>query len=181
MKKGKCKLCLLEKRLCRSHLIPRAVYALCRAQKAPNPNPMMVTHKLALQTSRQAQWPLLCFECEQLLREKGEDWVLPQLAQYGDIFPFGETLKASPYFFIEPDVAAYALDGHPTLRADDRFISQWEFSGKDQSTLGLGRGQNLGSTSETTGYPRRHFPRLPEQEASFDARLRCRPAGRETL
>jgi len=119
MKKGKCKLCLLEKRLCRSHLIPRAVYALCRAQKAPNPNPMMVTHKLALQTSRQAQWPLLCFECEQLLREKGEDWVLPQLAQYGDIFPFGETLKASPYLFIEPDVAAYALDGHPTLRADD--------------------------------------------------------------
>ena len=79
----------------------------------------MVTHKLALQTSRHLQDYLLCFECEQLLRAKGEDWVIPQLARYGDVFPLGETLKASQYLFGEPDVAAYALEGHPTVRAAD--------------------------------------------------------------
>src|SRR5579862_3477078 len=119
MRNGKCKLCLHEKPLCKSHLIPRAVYLLCRAQKATNPNPMMVTHKLAMQTSRQFQDYLLCFECEQLLRARGEDWVIPQLAKSADIFPLGQALRASPHLFDEPDVTAYALAGHPTIRPAD--------------------------------------------------------------
>ena len=79
----------------------------------------MVTHKLALQTSRHLQDYLLCFECEQLLRAKGEDWVIPQLARDGDAFPLGDTLKSSQHLFDEPDVVAYALEGHPTIRATD--------------------------------------------------------------
>jgi hypothetical protein len=115
MQKRICKLCMIERPLCRSHLMPRAAYALCRAQKARNPNPLMVTHNLVLQTSRHLQDHLLCLECEQLLRKKGEDWVIPQLARVGDVFPLAETLKASPHLFNEPDVAAYALEGHPTI------------------------------------------------------------------
>jgi hypothetical protein len=33
-----------------------------------------------MQASRQTETRLLCFECEQLFREKGENWVIPQLA-----------------------------------------------------------------------------------------------------
>jgi len=80
---------------------------------------MMVTHALALQTSRQAQLPLLCFSCEQLLRERGEDWVTTQLAQYGNVFPLGEELKTLPSIVNEPDLAAYELATSPTIRAND--------------------------------------------------------------
>lgn len=116
MNHGICKLCLLDKPLCDSHLIPRSVYALCRATKAPNPNPFLVTNQFAMQTSRQMQVPLLCFACEQLLRERGEDWVVPELARYPGPFPFFEKLRATPPLYNEPDFVAYLLATVPNIR-----------------------------------------------------------------
>jgi hypothetical protein len=78
----------------------------------------MVTHKFAMQTSRQAQAPLLCFDCEQILREDGEDWVLPRLAKYGGEFQLGKSLKAAQAAFSEPNLMAYALAGIPSIRVD---------------------------------------------------------------
>jgi hypothetical protein len=115
---GICKLCLTEQRLLRSHLIPKAVYAMCRADDAPNPNPIMVTDKLAMQTSRQFADHLLCFSCEQLLRAKGEDWMIPRLATYGGSFPLGELLASVTPAFTEPDFLAYALSGFPDIDTD---------------------------------------------------------------
>ena len=116
---GRCKLCQKEKELQKSHLIPRAAYGICRATEATNPNPLMVTHRFTMQTSRQTQWPLLCFDCEQLLREKGEDWVLPRLARYKGQFLLGEELEASTPLFNEPDVIAYTLEASATIRVSD--------------------------------------------------------------
>ena len=71
----------------------------------------MVTHKFVMQTSRQLKSPLLCFECEQLLRERGEDWVIPQLAQHRARFPFGESLQQLPKLSEDPDLTEYTLAG----------------------------------------------------------------------
>src|SRR5277367_5945178 len=116
---GKCKLCEKQRNLQKSHLIPRAAFAICRATDAKNPNPLMVTHFLAMQTSRQTKWPLLCFGCEQLLREKGEDWVLPQLARHRGPFLLAEKLEATTALFNEPDFIAYNLDSSTTIRVAD--------------------------------------------------------------
>jgi hypothetical protein len=115
MERGKCRLCLGTDMLQRSHLIPRAVYALCRAPKSRNPNPLMVTPKFAMQTSRQLQFPLLCFACEQLLRKKGEDWVNPRLASFGGAFPLGSLLSHHTPEMSDPDLAAYALSRAPEI------------------------------------------------------------------
>jgi hypothetical protein len=53
------------------------------------------------------------------LREKGEDWVLPRLARYGETFPLGEALRATTPLFNEPDVVAYTLDCSTTIRVSD--------------------------------------------------------------
>jgi hypothetical protein len=119
MELGICKLCLKQRPLCKSHLIPKGVYALCRARTSKNPNPLLITHKLSMQTSRQLKTPLLCFDCEQLLRAKGEDWVIPQLAHIGGPFPLGDTLAASAPLFAERDVIAYLLQTIPNVRLNE--------------------------------------------------------------
>ncbi len=119
MPTGICKLCLKEKKLCRSHLVPGAVYALCRAEGTENPNPMIVTHEFETQTSRQMQIPLLCFDCEQLLRERGEDWVIPQLARLGGPFLLGDRLERSVVLHGEPDFDTYLLNAIPEIRAPE--------------------------------------------------------------
>jgi hypothetical protein len=95
------------------------VYALCRAAGAPNPNPFLVTQEFVMQTSRQVRAHLLCFECEQLLRERGEDWVIPQLAKYGGEFPLAAALADATPCVSESDLSAYVLSGIPGIRVDD--------------------------------------------------------------
>lgn len=117
---GTCKLCLRDAQSLQvSHLVPSAVYALCRAKNAPNPNPFLVTSEFSMQTSRQVQVPLLCFQCEQLLREKGEDWMMPELAQFGGRFGFYDKLLAAPKLHDEPDFVSYVLEKVPGVRVAD--------------------------------------------------------------
>ena len=90
MEHGKCKLCLLEKALCDSHLIPRAAYDYCRP---PDGNPLVANSKLIIESSRQLQYPLLCQDCEHVLNDGGEDWVVPLFARYDGTFKFFDFLK----------------------------------------------------------------------------------------
>ncbi len=119
MKKGTCKLCLRETDLCKSHLIPRAAYLLCRSKNAKNPNPLLITYEYGMQTSRQMQAPLLCFDCEQLLRSRGEDWVIPRLAHVGGPFLLEQTLRASTPRFEEANIITYCLESVPAVRVAD--------------------------------------------------------------
>lgn len=68
-----CALCFRREELCRSHLLPKALYKLCRAAESAKPNPVLVTPTYVGQNSHQWQEPLLCQSCEQLLRRRGED------------------------------------------------------------------------------------------------------------
>jgi hypothetical protein len=111
-----CKLCLQSKTLVESHLIPRAVYELLQAPDAPNPNPIMVTSKLAMQTSRQLKTYLLCGDCEQLLNRQGEFRVLPQLATFDGQFALLDTLEKIEPEFREPDLLGYAAVRNADIR-----------------------------------------------------------------
>src|SRR5262245_63849308 len=78
---GVCALCRRQRELRDSHLLPAAIYKLLRDPQRPNPNPVMVTRKLAGTTSWQVKARLLCDECEQQFSRKGERYVLAQCAR----------------------------------------------------------------------------------------------------
>jgi hypothetical protein len=92
---GICKLCLKDSNLQKSHLIPAAVYKICRTPDGKgDPSPLMITMKNVRRTSRQATAHILCRSCEQLLSREGEDWVIPRLANKKG-FILAEMLKSS--------------------------------------------------------------------------------------
>jgi hypothetical protein len=72
-KRGLCKLCLEEKDLQDSHMIPRALYKLARQAGF---DPVVMTRALATHTSRQIHDFVLCWDCEQRFSQKGEDYVM---------------------------------------------------------------------------------------------------------
>jgi hypothetical protein len=84
MPNGICKLCLLDKTLVRSHLMPAALYGYCRAAGT---DPIKVGEGVVMPTSRQTQAHLLCQACEEVLNKNGENWVNPRLATTDGEFP----------------------------------------------------------------------------------------------
>ena len=89
MPQGICKMCLRPKELIRSHLIPRAVYSLCRTADS---EPVKFNKEVIMQTSRQTQDYLLCAVCDNSLSEHGENWVLPKLKTWDKGFPLYDLL-----------------------------------------------------------------------------------------
>lgn len=65
-------MCLQNRDLCESHYLSKGLYKALRSLHSENQSPLLVTARVALQTSRQMTAPLLCSECEQLLNAKGE-------------------------------------------------------------------------------------------------------------
>src|SRR5690348_15528213 len=80
---AKCKLCGLERLLCDSHLLPSALYALL---KSPSKDPVVLTSRIVMHSSRQTTTYLLCEKCEDRLNEGGETWLIPLLATIGGTF-----------------------------------------------------------------------------------------------
>jgi hypothetical protein len=111
VKVGKCKLCLLNKSLCKSHMIPRAAYDYCRP---PAGNPLVANSELIIESSRQLQHPLLCEECEEVLNAGGEDWVVPLFARYDGTFGLFELLKR-----MTPDATDNGYDGYAAVKNPD--------------------------------------------------------------
>ena len=91
-----CPLCLEDKDVVSSHLIPQAMYDYCRAVDS---EPVIMTSKVVMQTSRQMQYPLLCRRCEDVLNRGGENWLLPLLATVDGKFPLLDIIER-----FEPDV-----------------------------------------------------------------------------
>ncbi len=69
---GNCKLCLMQKDLQDSHLLPAAMYKYIRVPLKRNPNPVIVGRKVTATSSRQVTDYLLCAECEELFNKNGE-------------------------------------------------------------------------------------------------------------
>lgn len=70
-----CALCGGSDPLRRSHLLPKALYRMCRSTRA-NPNPVATGTGRAYLTSAQATTKLLCDSCEQRLSRLGETYVV---------------------------------------------------------------------------------------------------------
>lgn len=115
---GTCRLCLNNSDLVQSHLIPAAVYKLLNSPNAPNPNPILLTSRVRVQTSREIKDYLLCRNCEEVLNVSGENWVLPRLAT-GTAFPLYDALTAVAPDVVEPGVAAYAASKNPAILVED--------------------------------------------------------------
>ena len=78
MSVGICKLCLEEKELHDSHLIPKGVYKSLRSE---GEDATSVTATKILQISWQFHAHLLCRSCEDRLNKGGEMWVLKHMAR----------------------------------------------------------------------------------------------------
>ena len=120
---GKCKLCLKQADLQESHLLPAAVYKMCRNESSDVADPIGVgndpkTKSFRLfQSSRQITGQVLCFSCEQLLNLNGEDWVLPELSTLQG-FPLYDKLTVIEPEIIEKDLAVYASVKANDIRTD---------------------------------------------------------------
>src|SRR5437762_2873238 len=93
-----CRLCTQSKPLCRSHLLPKALYkALRLGGSDENPNPLIITQTptdaSAMATSRQAVQPLLCQTCENVLSAPGEKYALAQCLKLDGTFPLRDVLQ----------------------------------------------------------------------------------------
>ena len=75
---AKCPLCLQEKPLIMSHMMPSAIYDYTRG---PSGHHISMTPDLVIETDREVQARLLCRECDNDLNNYGESWLLPLLAR----------------------------------------------------------------------------------------------------
>jgi hypothetical protein len=102
---GSCKLCLKFKELQQSHLISAFAYRIIR--KSQGSAPVMLTAKRVGVSSRQVTANELCWDCEQLLRDNGEDWMAQQVFQ-GDEFPLLNRLEFAVPDWEQADHIAYS-------------------------------------------------------------------------
>lgn len=112
MKIGKCRMCLQEKPLVRSHLMPAALYDYCRKGEH---QPIKVGGGFVIPTDRQTQDFLLCGECEDVLNRGGETWILDKLATWERTFPLYDLLAKVPPLFDEDGMIVYLAAQNPTI------------------------------------------------------------------
>jgi hypothetical protein len=86
-------MCLQEKNLVSSHLVPRKVYEYCDRE---GHNPIVLSNSVLMASDRQWQHPLLCVECEQVLNDGGEDWCVTKLATFERTFLLYDLVAANP-------------------------------------------------------------------------------------
>ncbi|HWO34768.1 MAG TPA: hypothetical protein VNO32_38745 [Candidatus Acidoferrum sp.] len=116
MVRGKCKLCLKEKDLQDSHLLPRALYRMARGDGAKgNQDLFVVTRQESKQSSHQTKDYLLCRDCEQLFSRNGEAYAMRLVTKQNGDFPLLAILTA-----VRPTVAgsewrAYSFADTPTI------------------------------------------------------------------
>lgn len=107
-----CPLCLEDKEIVSSHLIPQAMYDYCRTADS---EPVLMTTKVVMQTSRQLQHPLLCQTCEDVLNKGGENWLLPLLATIDKKFPLLDLIERVEPDVIDGELRAYAASRNPSI------------------------------------------------------------------
>jgi hypothetical protein len=83
-----CRLCRRTALLCDSHLLPKALYRVCRASAQQFSGMGVLAGFDVFTTSNQCKDYVLCRECEQRLHENGEDWVLRNCCRSGSGTPF---------------------------------------------------------------------------------------------
>jgi hypothetical protein len=97
MPRGTCKLCLRDKNLQESHLMPRALYRMARGSGTKgNQDPHVLTAKERKPSSYQVKDYLLCYDCEQRFSKNGEAYVMRLVTKRNGQFPLLDVLNATP-------------------------------------------------------------------------------------
>ena len=105
---GACRLCLLMRPLCDSHLWPRQIYALLH--DPGDPKHFTLGNGRLTHTMKQMHEYLLCDECEERFNSGGERWVLANALHPSGSFHLRDALRAAkPFVTLE---ASVAYSGH---------------------------------------------------------------------
>ena len=143
-----CGLCRNVAELQESHLLPRAVFRLARQEQDENPNPIVVTPRGALATSRQISNRLLCGQCEDRFSRCGERFVLSQCLRNSG-FEIRDKLQSLSPACESGEVAVYDVTGDQEIRADQYLYfaasvfwrasaRQWHHHGRPVNRISLG-------------------------------------------
>lgn len=98
-----------------SHLLPAALYKLVRDPSDKNPDPIVVTPKIASKTSKQVSDYLLCGDCEALFNNGGEAWVVRNCSQNTQEFPIQDAVRAAAPIEQGADFFAYRATEIPAV------------------------------------------------------------------
>lgn len=116
MRRGICKMCMLEKGLVRSHLIPHAIYAYCRVKGA---KPIYVGNGIVSVSDRETHDHVLCLECEDILNKGGETWVNSKLARRDPYsFPLYDMLVRGSVGYADETGGIYYAGENPEIDVD---------------------------------------------------------------
>lgn len=108
-------MCLRQRHLMSSHLIPAAIYDYCREGEH---HPIRVGDGFVVSTDRQTQDYLLCTDCEDVLNKRGEKWISDKLATWERRFPLYDALTKRPPLFDEDGMAVYLGEQNPEIEVD---------------------------------------------------------------
>jgi hypothetical protein len=147
---GKCKLCLQDAQLQRSHLIPRAYYKLLRTPDADDPNPITADENVTRISQDQMVQHLLCAACEDLLNKNGERWVLLNNYRLDGPSPLYQALKAATAEPEYPSGTVYSSLAVPGVDIDKLVyfgasifwrasVADWRMGGRPVPLIRLGR------------------------------------------
>src|SRR5271167_4910830 len=110
MKFGKCKLCLLDKDLQESHLMPRALYRMARGSGGKgNQDPVVLRRTEQKSSSYQIKDHVFCWDCEQRLSKNGEEYVMNVVKKRDGKFPLLEMLNGVATQMHTPKWRAYSV------------------------------------------------------------------------
>jgi len=138
---GKCRMCLHDKVLVKSHLMPAALYDYCRKGEH---RPIKVGGGFVIPTDRQTQDYLLCEDCEGVLNDGGERWILDKLATWERTFPLYDVLTKVAPLFDEDGMVVYLAAQNPEIEVEKL----------THFALGLFWKASVHSWREDTTYPR---------------------------
>ena len=112
MKTGTCPGCLKPKGLVSSHLVSRAVYDYLRTNDL---HPFVAARGAVRATSDQLQADLLCRDCERMLNDGGEKWILGKLCTIDRKFPLYDLLQQQAPIETRPDGETFAAGTNPGI------------------------------------------------------------------
>jgi hypothetical protein len=117
MPPGVCKLCLNNRELLESHFLPAGVFSQLRVNSLTNPNPVVITKTVTLTSSKQPRDYVLCAECERRFNERGEQWVLANMAREEGFLLQDALATHGPVDYTE-DFAIFAGARIPAINMD---------------------------------------------------------------
>jgi hypothetical protein len=106
---GECALCLKQVELCRSHLLPKALYRFVRGSEGEpgSSDPVLIAGGTAVHSSRQFAGHLLCNFCEQLFSSRGEKPTIRVCYRGNGSFPLLDAVLRCPVRHSNPQRTIY--------------------------------------------------------------------------